>query len=363
MKLLVSHPGASYSTADVYDGLVPALEALGHVVVPHRLDDRIERAGGWLRYDYRRLKARGYAGRPPSAADVLYLANYTLLEMALRHRADWVVVISGMYTHPDMLILLRRAGVRVALLLTESPYDDARQARILPYVEVAWTNERTSVAQLRADNPEVHYLRAAFDPARHAPEPTGLDADVPAHDVVIVGTGFPERIELLERVDWTGIDLGLYGSWDLLGSRHRLRRFVRGGITDNATTAALYRRAGIGLNIHRTSVGFGRHAPRIDGAESVNPRLVELAACGAFALSDWRREVDAIFGGHVPTFATAADLAAALAYWLERPDRRAAMAAVLPGRVAGETFAARAAQITADLERVGARLDGLVRAS
>src|SRR4030095_6053999 len=128
--------------------------------------------------------------------------------------------------------MVRGARLRTAVLFTESPYEDEAQCRVAALVDVVWTNERTSAQPLGAG-----YLRHAYDPARHPPT-AGLDYDVPAHDVVFVGTGFEERIEQLAAVDWRGIDLGLYGEWSLLGSRSKLRQFVRAGPISTETTAA-----------------------------------------------------------------------------------------------------------------------------
>jgi glycosyltransferase involved in cell wall biosynthesis len=152
----------------------------------------------------------------------------------------------------------------------------------------------------------------------------------------------------------TAIDLGLYGSWGLLGSRHRLRKHVRGGVVTNQAAAALYRRAKIGLNLYRTSMGFGKGAPRVQGAESLNPRALELAACGVFTVSDYRPEVAEVFGPLVPTFTDPAELGPLLQRWLAADEGRRRLAAQLPSCVAARTFDAMAAQVAADLERVTA---------
>lgn len=357
MKLLLCHPGASVSTADVYTGLVPELRRLGHECIPMRLDAHIQRAGQFIGYCYRH---GDFGDEKPSAADVLYLASQRVLEMALRHAVDWVLVVSGMYLHPDWLLLLRRAGVPVAVLLTESPYDDVRQRRILPLVDLAWTNERASVAGLRVANPEVHYLPHAWSTDLFN-EPATLG--VPSHDVVFVGTGFQERVDMLSAVDWEGIDFGLYGSWNLLGSRARLRRHLRGGPRRQTETHALYRRAKIGLNLHRQSCGWAKDAPRITVAESLNPRAYELAAMGVFTISDERAEVAETFGHLVPTFRTARELGALVRRALADDWARLCASQALPACVAGATFAERAAAVADDLRRVGASLTRRAHAS
>jgi hypothetical protein len=343
LRVLLVHPGASVATHDVFVGLKAGLLAHGATVYDYALDGRIERSGQYLHYCWRKGKK---AVDRPSHADVLYHAGEPLVARALRVQPDVVLIVSAMYLHPDIFVLLRRAGLRTALLCTESPYDDDRQARLVPFVDACWTHEYGSAVALG-----VRYLPHAWTPGVHdRPRAT---PDTPAHDVVFVGTGFQERIDMLGATDWTGIDLGLYGSWDLLGSRNPLRRYVRGGYVENERTTALYQRAKIGLNLYRMSMGFGRDAPRVPHAHSLNPRAYELAATGCFTLSDVRPEVAAVFGDLVPTFATPGELRALLDRWLVDDVGRARISARLPAAVAGATWHHRARQVLSDLANAG----------
>jgi spore maturation protein CgeB len=316
---------------------------------------------------------------------VQYHAGSALLERALRFEPDWVLVVCAAYLHPDVLILARRAGLRLAVVFTESPYDDTEQAKVAPLFDVCFTNERASVPVLRSANPETHYLPAAYDPATHGvadaytrppaltprgagagplratapyprgafPQATGSDPvpsasapSVPAHDVVFVGTGFASREQFLACVDWDGIDVGLYGSWGQVTPGHPLAPYVHDGLVDNARTGALYRAARIGLNLYRGTGG----AP----AESLNPRAYELAADGVFTLSQPRAEVHEKFDGRVPTFTEPEELSALVRGYLGQPRTRCAMGASLPRRVAEDTYHHRAAQLVAHLQASGA---------
>lgn len=348
MKILLVHPGASMSTADVHRGLKTALEIAGHQIYDYALDGRIERSGAWLEYCWRK---GGKVTPRPTAADIQYHSGEPIIARALRIQPDVVLVVSGMYLHPDLFVMMKRAHLNVATLFTESPYDDERQVRLLPYIDVAWTNERLSAKD------GVKYIPHACDPVVHSTEPTVEDPTVLAHDVVFVGTGFQERVDLLESVDWTGIDLGLYGAWELIASRSRLRQYLRGEYIDNTTAAALYRKAKVGLNLHRRSMGFGKGAPQVLHAESMNPRAYELAAAGCFTISDRRAELTDVFGDLVPTFTNGSELRALLDRWLEDDKGRADISAQLPTVVAAHTWTNRAAQIIDDLyaAKIGSR--------
>lgn len=360
--LLVVHPGADVSTGDVYQGLLPALRRLGVPVVEYPLNAMLPLSAGWLDYLRRRQIKRGgpLKDTPPTLQDVLYHACAQAIERALFFGCRWVLVMTGMYFSLRVVRMLRRAGLRVALLLTEGPYDTTAEFAFAAEADLCWTTERSCLSTLRLACPRTQYLPHAYDPQRHRPdrtEPENEERGVPAHDVVFVGSGFEERIHLLSAVDWTGIDFGLYGAWQMLGSRHPLRRHLRRrDEVDNAYAAALYRRARVGINLFRSSVGHGKGTPKVAGAESLSPRLLELAACGAFTVSEWRPEVGEVFGGSVPTFRDAAGLQSLLGYWLspEGDAKRAAWARSLPGRVAGRTFDAMARTVARDLMKADA---------
>lgn len=354
LTTLMIHPGASFSTHDVHVGYRDALQAMGHKVIEYRLDHRIEAAKRYLTsvFNYAdREKPRAERRKPESAA-VQWEAGSQIVNQALWHKVDFVLNVSLMYTHPDFLVLLRRAKVPNVALLTEAPYLDAAHENLLPYIDMAFVNERSSVERLRRINSDVYYLPPSYSPAIHHAGKHFGDQRFPSFDVTFVGTGFQERIDLLSAVDWTGVNLGLFGTYDLLPSRHRLRKFIRGGVIPNSEAAALYRRAKIGLNLYRQTTEFKRGAALVTHAESLNPRAVELAACGAFHLSDDRAEVTEVFGACVPTFSNAEELQGLINLYLLHEEERHAKAAALPAAVRGWTFRDRAEELVSTLRAV-----------
>lgn len=318
LRILLVHPGCDISVNDVHAGVSDGLRAAGCEVYDYALNKRIQADSAYLHYLWHKGKKQC---EKPTDAQVLYKAGEGLVTRALKLMPDVVIVVSAMYLHPNTLELMRRAGIKVAILFTESPYMDDAQARLIPWTCVAWTNERTS-ARLG-----MRYLRHAWHPAIHGPSDRRGDPSVPAHQVVFVGTAFQERVDLIEAVDWTGIDLALYGEWGLLSKRSPLKRFVKDGYIQNAHTAALYQRATIGLNLYRTSKGFGKDCGHIDAADSLNPRAYELAATGCFSISDYRAEVAEVFGEAVPTFRRPEDLRPLIDRWLQDDVGRARLTA------------------------------------
>jgi spore maturation protein CgeB len=340
VRVLLVDGGAPWATWDVYTGFLAGLRAAGHLVWEYALGARLDASHEWLEVLRRKQAAAGgpLADVAPSPADEQHHASEGTLAKALRHEVDWVVVISGMFFHLDVAECLRRAGLRTAVVFTESPYDDDQQAKAAPYYDVCFTQERSSVDVLREANPATHYLPAAYDPETHwAGDLWGVEG----YDVVFVGTGFASRMDFLAGVDWSGIDLRLYGYWDDVPKRHPLAPYLHPGLVDNARTGRLYRNAKIGLNLYRDPGG----AP----AQSLNPRAYELAADGTFTLSQPRAEVAEKFGPLVPTFTTPKELETLVRHFLKNGAARRDAASGLPARVAHDTYHHRAAQLVAHL--------------
>jgi spore maturation protein CgeB len=343
MKVLVVSPGAAWSTADVDAGLRYGLAAHGVQVVRFRLTERIERSRSLLYGAWRKAKRLRPDIERPTAGDVFYEAGERAVTMALRHEVDAVIAVSAMFLHPDVIVMMRRAGLRVVVLFTESPYDLAGELAVAKLVTGCWTNESRALPQFRAVNPHAGFLPCAWHPEIHRAEPQEIDATVDAHDVVFVGSGWADRVAWFQSVDWTGINLGLYGHWPTVGRRHPLHRYVQHGAVDNTRTAALYRRATLGLNLYRDTAGAA--------ADCLNPRAYELAACGVVHLSSPRAEVTARFGDLVPIVTDdGAAATATIRAWLADADRRAAVRAALPATVSDASWILRARTVIGDLQ-------------
>jgi hypothetical protein len=351
LRVILIGPGASWSTADVEAGLRYGLQHHGVHVVPYRLDQRIEMAHKWLHVMWRKKSKADPALPKPHRGDVIYQAGVGALEMALRHQVDVVLAVSSMFLHPDVVVMMKRAGLRVTVLFTESPYDHEREIEMAKRVDGCWTNERSVLADFQAVNPNSGYLPHGWHPERHRLD-APMDTDVPSHDVVFVGSAFPERVKWFNAIDWSGIDLGLYGLWSGCGLKKQVKACVKADTIGNELASMLYRRAKVGLNLYRVSKGFGTYTPMSHRAESLSPRAYELAACGAFHISEHRDEVRETFGDLVPTFQTPIEAAALLRLWLADESGRAAAAAQLPARVAEASWINRAKTVIGDLQKL-----------
>jgi spore maturation protein CgeB len=301
MRVLLVHPGDGPGQQDVYAGVAAGLQANG--------------------------------------VDVVRCRPEMALDTAATHPVDVIVVVSARSV--SLVGKLKGVGRPLAALLTETPYEHDRELQVAMLCDLSWTNERSAAASF----PRTSYLPHGWHPLRHHTTPLGDDEDAPAHDVVFVGAGFPERCAFFNAIDWSGINLGLYGIWQGFGLSPALEARCHEGEIENAYAAALYRRAKIGLNLYRART-WDRVAV---SAESLNPRAYELAACGTFTISEYRSEVEDVFGRFVPTFRTPHEAEALIRRWLAEDEGRLLLAAALPSCVERASWVDRAGQMLVGL--------------
>ncbi len=345
-RVFVVYPGHRFSTRDVADGVVNGLRAAGAEVYAFHYHEYID---ALLPLEEQWIAA----GLPAeqATARVLDLASYAAFPRMLAFHPDLVLWVTG-YVFPMAGAVLVGQYTRTALLCTESPYQWETESRLATGFNWVFTNERTCVARFREVRERYHhphpervaYLPHGFDPERHRPL---RREDVPEKyhsDVCFVGSPFPERQTLLRGVDWTGIDFRARGVFVEAPIAEEVLDPER-GFVDNDEAHRYYAGARIVINHHRRVRYYGLDETIAVGeAESLNPRVYELAAAGVFQVcDDSRRELGELFGESIPTYRhdSSADLERVLRYWLARPEERAELAAEARRRVQPHTLAAR----------------------
>lgn len=332
-------PGPSFSVADVHRGWRKALSR-DHAVVNYNLGDRLT--------FYASAHIEGPDGewvRAVSADDAKRLAMQGVEASALRWWPDVVIFTSAFYVTADQLDLFRSRGMKVVVLHTESPYEDDRQLAIAPHADLNVLNDPTNLSTFEMVS-EAVYLPHSFDPEIHTPGPGVSDLK---SDVCFVGTGYPSRIEFLEAVDWSGLDVILAGNWQALSDDSPLAPFVlhdRDACWANEEAVDLYRSTKLSFNLYRAEANM----PTLAAGWAVGPREVELAAIGTFFLRQSRGESDELFP-MLPTFSTPAELGDLCRWWATHDDERADAASAARQAVDGWTFDRRAEQL---LELLGA---------
>lgn len=331
MKVFVIHPGAGWSTADVYTGLVSGLRSIPNLDI---IEGRIDTILNW--YDTAiHLGVQAGAWKPEAyQTQVLNrqrMASAHITQSILDEWPDLVLSVSGHNYHLRDVDLLRRVGIKTAVILTESPYFGELEGEMRRHYDMAFTNERRSAARLNAV-----YLPHAYNPAVHTPD--GEKAY--SADALFIGSLFDERRALFNAADWEGIDF--------LWRGHDMTEQPK-DVVPNEETAAYYRAAKVGLNHHRTTTshGSGEHI-RPEEAESLGPRAYEIPACGCFQLmDDSRAEAREVFKDSLATYKAgdAADLSRQVRFWLDHDTYREEWAAAQYEQVRPHSWDKRAAQV------------------
>jgi spore maturation protein CgeB len=347
VKILVVHPGVLFSVGDVFKGMVQGLRECGHEVGVFNLADRVE--------FYTRahvLHDDGTYAKSFTESVAMEMASAGIENICYEWWPDVIVIVSGFYIPPKLWGVLARRPHHTVFWCTESPYEDDRQMRAGRYADTVILNDPTNLKQYRDEiNARTFYLPHSYDPAVHFPG--DADPDL-ACDFSFVGTGFPSRIDWLERVDWSGIDAKLGGNWKEVGEGSPLVPLLmhpKGECMDNADTARLYRSSKVSLNLYRKEHSENAHA---DGW-AMGPREVELAACGTFFFRESRPEGDDLFPS-LPILEDPETFARDLRWWLTHDDERNAAAAEAMAAIADRTFKNTAARLLDLVERAGAKI-------
>jgi len=337
VRILVVYPGQSVATFDVAESWYWGLKGLGHEVFQlnyeHNIPFYAEVCEWWKEHDERFT---------PTVFDIMWLASQDLVCKAIECMPlDFVLMITGMLHHPRAFELMRNVGLKIVLIFTESPYNDHRIKLALPLVDVAFTNDRNSLGLFQEENPRSYYMPHSYNPRTHHPpeEETGPEYQ---HDVFFWGSVYEERQEFFDEL--MEEDLGDI-SLDLIGTK-----LSRNGRVDNPITNAelikYYWGSKIVLSPNRTTMSY-LEGTRIEaGAYSLGPRVYEVAACGAFQLTDnSRAELFDVFGDTIPTYQNAEHLAHLVRFFFKYPRWRGELAERARIQVKPCTFENRAQEI------------------
>lgn len=350
MRILVVHPGPNFSVADVHDGWVEALRALGCEVASFGSDDRIQFYGHAL-ISTGDVDETGHplVRRAMNDADALKMAMQGISHAAFTFWPDAVLFVSGFFVTPGIMNLLQQRRMKVVLLCTESPYQEKMQLERAQCSDIALLNDPVNIEKYRELGIVAEYAPHAYRPAVHYPRTGPPNAELAA-DLAFIGTGFTSRIEFFERMNLDGLDILLGGCWPL--AKHSpLRQYMGHDIEEcvpNGETAEVYRNAKCGINFYRRE-----YDDADDAAEAVpwamGPREVEQAACGMFYLRDPRAEGDEVLD-MLPTFSGPEDAGEQLRWWLAHDGERAEAALKAREAIADRTFTSNAKRLLELLE-------------
>ena len=340
MKCLVIFDLADQSTREVGQGMMDGLTFLGHEVKALYLNKHID-------YLLRPFGTKDV--RPEARRVVMGVLQDLIIAAVTRLRPDMVLVVSGWGVAPSTVDLIRSTfKTQTVLYLTESPYLSQEQYELMSNYDLVLNNELCNMAEVEAHHDNVVYFPHSYNPEIHYPKSGSVPSGI---DVFMCATGFSERVQKLESVDWDGVNLCLTGFWPEVGKNSALCQFANNRIMLNKDLPSLYKNSAINLNIHRTSRVWNQDAGAqehiTETADSLGPRVYEILASGGFLLTDHRAEADSFLvdGQDYVTYSGADDLQEKISFFLLQPDVREQIAANGVLAVQNCTFAERCRSI------------------
>ncbi len=336
--------------------LVSALESLGHRVtwLDHSLHSRSYESFGSYQDPRHRLTMQS------RFADVLSLGTITHLA---ENPPDLVLAMAQAPLTLAVLEHLRKKKFLTAMWFVENYRHLTYWQQLATGYDYWFVIQRQECADAlkRAGARHVHYLPMAADPTVHRPlELSEAEMEEFGADVSFVGAGYRNRRILLPRWLSDEWSFKLWGNeWE--GANDLASVLQRGGTRiDTETCMKVFNASAINLNLHSCG-GDGLDT----NADFVNPRTFELAACGAFQLSDDRSLMPELFADdEVVRFKQAADVPALIGRWLSDAPGRRKVAEAARARVLREhTYRHRAQELLSTIgldypDRIGAVLRG-----
>lgn len=176
----------------------------------------------------------------------------------------------------------------VGYIFTESPYQDEEQEQYMPFLDYAFFNDLYSAEKYNPDGELfVSYLPHSYSNSVHFPFRSNIEYE---SDALFCGTLYENRVEFFNSIDWKDVDKKFVGVYS--NNNVRLNFDITEGICNNVQLAEMYRKSKLSINFHRDSGSVA--------AYSMNPRIRESVMCGCLPISDYRKEIEDVFGDIIP---------------------------------------------------------------
>lgn len=261
-----------------------------------------------------------------------YVEDPWKIPLVIAHeKPDLIMTVQGYVIPRQVLIEIQRRGTPNAVWFMDEPYDASRSASIGKYFTHVFLQDASTVAYHRKrGNANSFYLPHGCDPKGvHFAE--WEESHKYAHDVLIVGSPFPKRIEYVEALRSAGIRVCVVGpgwkrcmSSSASGTGINTEIDIQERTVSLAEAARMYRGSRINLNIHRGENDASTNENNFR-AESINCSAFYIAGSGAFQLvDDSRKGLADIFriGSEIVTFSDIDDCVGKIRHYLIHEEER-----------------------------------------
>lgn len=314
--------------------VIVALRRMGHTVSGFDPDER----PSWLARARFHPRVGRYVRKATTLGPVVRLVERALVQRVRELRPDVVLVLALHDLTPPTVEAMRATGTKVVGWYQDHMVNFGTHVFLAAPYDALFFKDPHIVDRLRAlpALDHVHYLPEGCEPSVQRPiEPTAAERAHYGCDVLLYGTLYPYRARLLEPLLAMNARVKLFGGAPPVWLDHPAKKlWVREELEFEGKSRALQCAKVVVSTSH-----FGE-------VRSVNARVFETAAMGAFQISDAPGVAEFFEPGvEIATFHPAS-LRETIEHWLARPDERAAIAKAGSRRAHAEhTFDQRLAQI------------------
>jgi spore maturation protein CgeB len=243
--------------------------------------------------------------------------NYLLMRMVSKHQPDLVLVTGGHRILEGTIRKLKGFSKSV-LWTTDAPIDFRNIETAAKAYDHVFCQGTEAVELLFRKGLKAHWLPMACEPQIHrqmkiSPE----ERSVFGNDVVFVGSYYPTRFTLFKKL--SGFDFGIWGpGWNKAKGAINFQSHLKGDHSTPSEWVKIYNASKIILAPHFQECDNGLPVFQ------ASPRIFEAMACGAFVISDYQRDVFALFddGKHLVGFKTVDELIKKIEYYLLNSKKR-----------------------------------------
>lgn len=261
---------------------------------------------------------------------IILSPNEDILAIAQDKKPNVILYFtSGVNFKTTHLEIIKQLGIKTAVWFTDDPYYIDYTKKLVPFFNTIFTSELNSVHLYKSMGcHDVFYLPLAVDTDIFYPKAVETKYQ---SDILFVGNAFNDRIRLFDSIAHylstkNVLILGYW--WDKLINYQILSGKIHQYWSSPEETASYYNGAKIVLNIHRSYDDSRNYNSIKVPALSVNPRTFEIAACGAFQLTDFRLDLINQYSPDldIATYISDKDIIPKLEYYLNHDEKRMAIA-------------------------------------
>ena len=249
-----------------------------------------------------------------------------LLNKAKKFRPDIVLIAGGITIYPDTITAIKELGnITTINWSADYPRNFDYHIKAGPYYDYLFTSSMDGLKKYQ-ENGHVngHFLPFACDPQIHKPiDVSEEERKKYSSDVCFVGSNYPERLSVLEKL--SGMDLGIWGiGWDRLPVDSPLRQHIRGGVLKPEEWTKVYNCSKIVLNILSIKLDGAIELADPKYGHIANTKVFEILSCGALQLVERKSDVIKLFkpGKHLVCYEDSNELIELIEYYLNNPTDR-----------------------------------------